>query len=208
MFARILFVVGCGLLSSSLAAAAEPVTLFDGKTFTNWEGDQKVFRLEDGAIVGGQLKEKIPRNEFLASTKEYKNFDLRLKFKVIGDDKANAGIQFRSRRIPNHYEMIGYQADLGNGYWGGLYDESRRKKMLAGQDKQDEVLKVLKRGEWNDYRIRAEGKHIQLWINGVQSVDYTEPDDAIEQNGFIALQIHSGNPTEAWYKDIVIEELP
>lgn len=198
----------CICLITSFAAAAEPVTLFDGKTFTNWEGNQKVFRIEDGAIVGGQLKEKIPRNEFLASTKEYKNFELRLKFKVLGDDKANAGIQFRSRRIPNHHEMIGYQADLGNGYWGALYDESRRKKMLAGQDKQDEVLKVLKKGEWNDYRIRAEGKRIQLWINGVQSVDYTEPDDAIKQNGFIALQIHAGNPTEAWYKDIVIEELP
>ncbi len=207
MNTRILLAIGFGLISS-LAVAAEPVTLFDGKTFTNWEGNQKVFRLEDGAIVGGQLKEKIPRNEFLASTKEYKNFELRLKFKVIGDDKANAGIQFRSRRIPNHHEMIGYQADLGNGYWGALYDESRRKKMLAGQDKQDEVLKVLKKGEWNDYRIRAEGKRIQLWINGVQSVDYTEPDDAIEQNGFIALQIHAGNPTEAWYKEIVIEELP
>lgn len=205
---RLFCAVSCWLLGGSLALAAEPVTLFDGKTFQNWEGDEKTFRIEDGAIVGGQLKEKIPHNVFLASTKEYKNFELRLKFKVIGDDKANAGIQFRSRRIPNHHEMIGYQADLGNGYWGALYDESRRKKLLAGQDKQDEVLKVLKRGEWNDYRIRAEGKHIQLWINGVQSVDYTEPDDAIEQNGFIALQIHAGNPTEAWYKEIVIEELP
>ncbi len=198
----------CFCWIASFALAAEPTSLFDGKTFKNWEGDEKTFRIEDGAIVGGQLKEKIPHNVFLASTKEYKNFELRLKFKVIGDDKANAGIQFRSRRIPNHHEMIGYQADLGSGYWGALYDESRRKKMLAGQDKQDEVLKVLKKGEWNDYRIRAEGKHIQLWINGVQSVDYNEPDDAIEQNGFIALQIHSGNPTEAWYKEIVIEELP
>ncbi len=208
MLLRIILTVGCCFFSGSLTLAAEPTALFDGKTFTNWEGDDKTFRIEDGAIVGGQLQEKIPHNVFLASTKEYKNFDLRLKFKLLGDDKANAGIQFRSRRIPNHHEMIGYQADLGNGYWGVLYDESRRKKVLAGQDKQDDVLKVLKKGEWNDYRIRAEGKHIQLWINGVQSVDYTEPDDKIEQEGLIAVQIHAGNPAEAWYKEIVIEELP
>jgi hypothetical protein len=161
------------------------------------KGIKKPFASRTARSWGGSSRKKSRTTCFLASTKEYKNFELRLKFKIIGDDKANAGIQFRSRRIPNHHEMIGYQADLGNGYWGALYDESRRKKLLAGQDKQEDVLKVLKRGEWNDYRIRAEGKHIQLWINGVQSVDYTEPDDAIEQNGFIALQIHSGNPTEA-----------
>ena len=102
--------------------------------------------------------------------------------------------------------MIGYQADLGQQYWGCLYDESRRRKVLTGPDKA-QLDKVLKREDWNDYRIRCEGKRIQLWINDFQTVDYTEDDDTIQQTGFIGLQIHGGPPGEAWYKDIEIEDL-
>ena len=172
------------LLAVAPLEAAEPqaaASLFDGKTFEGWEGDLKVFRIEDGAIVGGSLEHKVARNEFLCTEREYGDFELKLKFKVLGKG-ANAGIQIRSRRIPDHHEMIGYQADLGDNYWGSLYDESRRRKILAAADAQA-VAKVLRRDDWNEYKIRCEGKHIQLWINGLQTVDYTEPDDAIEQRG-------------------------
>lgn len=195
-----------GILAVGLAIAAEDaVSLFDGKTFNGWEGDQKIFRIEDGAIVGGSMKEKIARNEFLTTTKEYADFELRLKFKVLGKD-PNAGIQIRSRRIPNHHEMKGYQADVGQKYWGALYDESRRNKILAGPDAAT-LEKAVKKDDWNDYVIRCEGKRIQLWLNGVRTVDYTETDDKIEQTGLIGLQIHSGQPSEAWYKEITIREL-
>jgi hypothetical protein len=180
-------------------------TLFDGKNLAGWEGNLDVFRIEDGAIVGGTLKKDIPRNEFLCTMKEFSDFELRVKFKLLGDN-PNAGIQFRSRRIPNHHEMIGYQADMGQEYWGCLYDESRRKKVLV-QANREELDKVLKYNDWNEYVIRCEGKHVQLWLNGYQTVDYTELDDSIEQKGIIGLQIHSGPPSEAWYKDIKIKEL-
>ncbi len=192
-------------LLSTLASAAEPVKLFDGKSLAGWQGDEKVFKVVDGAIVGGSLKADVPRNEFLATDKEYADFELRLKFKLLGGEKANAGIQIRSQRIPKHHEMIGYQADLGNGYWGALYDESRRNKILAAP-KPDEVAKILKPDDWNEYRIRCQGKRIQLWINGQQTVDYTEPDDKIPQSGRIALQIHGGPPSEAWYKEIQLTD--
>lgn len=182
------------------------VSLFDGKSLKGWEGNLEVFRVEDGAIVGGTLKEAIPRNEFLCTTREYSDFELRLRVKLLGDPKtANAGIQIRSRRIPDHHEMIGYQADMGQHYWGCLYDESRRAKILAAPDP-EELARILKPNDWNDYRIRCVGKRVQLWINGHQTVDYTEPDDSIEQTGLIGLQIHSGPPSEARYKDIVLEE--
>ncbi len=181
------------------------VSLFDGTSLAGWNGDPKSFRVQDGAIVGGSLENPVPRNEFLCTKKEYGDFELRLKFKVLGKG-ANAGIQLRSRRIPDHHEMIGYQADLGDGWWGCLYDESRRNKVLAGPEdgKRDAVIK---RDDWNEYRMRCTGRHIQLWINGAQTVDYTEPDEKIEQQGLIGLQIHGGSPSEAWYKDIRIKTL-
>jgi hypothetical protein len=182
------------------------VALLDGKTFAGWEGDLKTFRIQDGAIVGGTLAGRIARNEFLATTKTYGDFELRLKFKLLGGEGANAGIQFRTKRIPNHHEVSGYQADMGTGYWGALYDESRRNKILKAPD-QEKMKSVIKLDDWNDYVIRAEGRRIQLWVNGVQTVDYVEEDPQIETTGVIALQIHGGPPSEAWYKDITLLDL-
>ena len=190
-----------------ILAAAKPSRLFDGKSFAGWNGNLQIFRIESGALVGGSLQNKIVRNEFLCTDKEYSDFVLRAKFKLLGDPtKANAGIQFRSKRIPNDHEVIGYQADMGQNYWGALYDESRRKKVLA-QPNLDELKKVLKLNDWNDYEIRAEGNRIRLRINGLQTVDYTEADDSITQTGCICVQIHAGPPSEAWYKDITIEQI-
>lgn len=201
-----LLLVLCAVSSLGLARV-KSARLFDGKTFTGWEGNRQIFRIEQGAIVGGSLQQRVQRNEFLCTTKDYANFALRLKFKLLGDPQgANAGIQFRTRRIPNHHEVIGYQADMGQNYWGALYDESRRRKVLAGPNL-GELNKVLKRGDWNDYVIRAEGKRVRLSINGFQTVDYTEADDSLEQRGRICLQIHGGPPSEAWYKDISITPL-
>ena len=187
-------------------AQPQGVKVFDGKTFAGWEGDLTIFRIQDGAIVGGTLERKIARNEFLCTTKTYGDFELRLKVKLLGGEGANAGIQFRTKRIPNHHEVSGYQADMGTGWWGALYDESRRNKVLKGPD-QEKMKSVIKVDDWNDYVIRAEGRRIQLWINGVQTVDYVEEDPKIETTGVICPQIHGGPPSEAWYRDITLLDL-
>ena len=87
-------------------------SLFDGKTFDGWEGNLDIFRIEQKAIVGGTLDARIPHNEFLCTKKEYGDFELRLSAKLAGQGN-NAGIQFRSKRIPDHHEVIGYQCDMG-----------------------------------------------------------------------------------------------
>jgi hypothetical protein len=198
--------VSSGLSVGQTSAGRSAVPIFDGKTFNGWEGDRKIFRIQDGAIVGGSLQNKIERNEFLCTTRAYGDFEVRLKVKLLGGEAANAGVQFRTRRIPDNHEVIGYQADLGQNYWGSLYDESRRKKTLTAPDPAT-IKGVVRVGDWNDYVIRAEGKRVQLWLNGVQTVDYTEQDPSIEATGVIAVQIHAGPPTEAWYKDITLLDL-
>ena len=198
------------LLATSLLHA-EPVPLFDGKTFAGWEGDTgSVWRIEDGALVAGSLEKKQEKNNFLATEKKYGDFELTLKWKLEGTEGfVNSGVQFRSIRMekPAH-EMFGYQADIGDPtWWGCIYDESRRKKVLAKSD-MDAVNKVLHRNDWNDYRIRCEGKRIQIWLNGVRTVDYTEEEKDIAEEGLIALQIHGGAKAVVFFKDIAIEELP
>jgi hypothetical protein len=196
------------LLITQGPAADKPKSakpLFDGKTLKGWEGNLKWFRVEDGAIVAGSSKMKIPRNEFLCTTSRYSDFELRVTCK-IAPGTTNAGIQFRTERIPNHHEVKGYQADMGEGWWGKIYDESRRRKALAEPDA-EQLAKVLKPEDWNQYVIRCQGPHIELWINGFKTADFTEPNASIPRDGIIALQIHGGPAGEAWYKDIVIEEL-
>lgn len=192
------------LLGASLAAGQ---SLFDGKTLKGWsvqEQEAWMWKVKDGAIVGGSLEKKVPHNTFITTEKRYKDFELTLQVKVEGE-KPNAGIQIRSERIKDHHEMIGYQADVGPGWWGKLYDESRRRKVM-GNWVSKEAAKAAREG-WNDYKIRCEGKRIRLWINDILTCDYTEKDESIPLEGYIALQAHSGPPFEASYRKIVIKEL-
>jgi hypothetical protein len=187
----------------------KPRPLFDG-TFEGWEGDtKKTFRIQDGAIVGGSLKAPVPHNEFLCTKVSYTNFILRAECKLIGP--ANGGIQFRSQRVPHNFEVSGYQADMSaepeGGYWGCLYDESRRNSVLV-RPPRPLLLKTLKPDDWNQYEIRCEGPHIRLYLNGVLTVDFTEKDEKLPRSGIIGLQIHGGGPSEAWYRKIMIQELP
>lgn len=202
-------VSGLLLLSAWVPAWAAPQSLFDGRSFAGWDGDtNKIWSIQGGVIQGGSLTVEVPRNEFLATTRSFTNFVLRAKFKIEGTQGfVNSGIQVRSQRVPNDSEMIGYQADIGDGWWGALYDESRRNKVLA-KPSDAEMGKPVKKGDWNDYEIRCEGRRLVLKINGVTTVDYTEPDASIPQSGRIGLQVHGGGKTLVSFKDITVEELP
>lgn len=183
--------------------------LFNGKSFDGWEGNLDWFRLEDGAIVAGSLEKKIPHNEFLCTKEKFGDFELKLEVKLRGEGD-NAGVQFRTVRIPNNTEVSGYQCDVGRAWnrnvWGCLYDESRRNKMLA--DTSDENLKKwVKQNDWNELTIKAVGNRIELGLNGHPTVTYIEEDAKIAKEGIIGLQIHSGPPTEALYRHIRIRRL-
>lgn len=184
--------------------------LFDGSSLQGWEGNSDWFRVEDGSVVAGSIERPIPHNEFLCTDRQYGNFELKLQARLKGAGD-NAGVQFRTSRIPNSTEVSGYQCDVGSAWnrpvWGGLYDESRRNKMLA-EGNPKTVASALKPGDWNDLMVRCVDHHIQIWLNGTLTVDYTETDPSLASRGVIALQIHSGPPTEAWYRNIRIRELP
>jgi hypothetical protein len=187
----------------------DTIPLFDGHSFKGWEGDTvTTWKVIDGVITGGSLSDTVPHNNFLCSLDSYGNFVLKLKFKLEGKEGfINAGVQFRSQRSNDPvYEMIGYQADLGDNYYGALYDESRRNVVLNGPDSIT-MNKIVKLNEWNDYEIRADDKHIQIFLNGHQTVDYVEQNPGIVQHGVIGLQIHGGGKALVSYKDITIEKI-
>jgi hypothetical protein len=162
------------------AVAADPTLLFDGMSFNGWNGDT-----------------------------ENENFKLEFEYRMDCTGGCNAGVQFRSKRVPNHHEVSGYQADIAPGITGGLYDESRRNKMLAVPPKglQEKAISRAKDG-WNAYAVYAQDRRIRLTINGVELLDYTEPDETIPLKGVIALQIHGGLKGTIRYRNLRITELP
>ncbi len=197
------------LLTFTASALAQPIALFDGKTLNGWDFDPALWHVEGGMITGGSTTEKIKANDFISTTQSYADFELVLKIKVSGDPTTgmlNSGIQIRSQRTG--HAMSGYQIDCGAGWFGKIYDEHRRNKVIAEPlDAAALAAKVDVFG-WNEYRIRAEGPRIQTWINGVHCLDYTEKDPGIILDGQIAPQVHSGGVCLVQVKDVTLEELP
>jgi hypothetical protein len=208
------FGIGTTLLLAVPAFGAEAVRLFDGRTLDGWEGDGKWWWVEDGAITGGSRTEMLPHNVFLATRRPYEDFELRLKIRITGEGFVNSGIQIRSTRVAGSPTMIGYQLDVGQSpfdpsksAWGVLWDELRRSKILAGPADSKAVLARIRSDGWNEYRIRAEGRHIRSWVNGVPTVDYQEQDPEIPQTGLIAIQVHGDGKTIVQVKDVTLEVL-
>lgn len=189
--------------------AEESLPLFDGESLAGWEGNAYWFRVEDGAIVAGRIDEKIPHNEFLCTTQAYGDFELQLEAKLLGAGQ-NAGIQIRSKRVPRSTEVSGYQVDMGQagkrGVWGALYDESRRNRMLA-EVEPELHRQIVKENDWNHYRIICRERKVTVYLNGKKTVEYTEKETSIPTHGVIGLQIHSGLPSEAWYRNLRIKQL-
>ncbi|MBQ9873853.1 MAG: DUF1080 domain-containing protein [Thermoguttaceae bacterium] len=186
-------------------------SLFNGENLDGWEEyEPGVFKVEDGAIVGGNFNGGVDRNQFLTSIETFSDFYLRLECKIVvgGDNPnndGNAGIQFRSSRVPNNWEMIGYQADMSSdgAYWGCLYDESRRNRMLQTSDSALREA-VLRPDNWNVYEVLARGNNVKIFLNGVKTVDYEETDENVPLTGKIGLQIHAGGSAKAYYRNIFI----
>jgi putative membrane-bound dehydrogenase-like protein len=178
-----------------LADADNAKEFFNGKDLTNWDGDKDVWSVQNGEIVGKSEK-GLKANNFLKSTFDVTDFKLSLKVKLLPND-ANSGIQFRSVPIEGS-EMRGPQADIGKGWWGKLYEESARGLLVKEGGE-----KFVNEGEWNEYVIEAVGPKVKMWINGELVCDYT--DDKLAKRGQIAVQVHSGGPTEVRFKDVKLE---
>ncbi|MEN6497325.1 MAG: DUF1080 domain-containing protein [Thermoguttaceae bacterium] len=204
---RTLAAVSClvVLLALSTVARAEEgfTSLFDGKTLNGWKGDPRFWSVEDGLIVGSSDAEKVPHNTFLSTTKSYKNFVLKVEFKLRNH---NSGVQVRSQQRDD-YVVAGYQADIAQSrYTGILYEE--RGRGIISDVKPAEVAKHLKPDDWNEYVITCDGPNLKFQLNGFTTVDYTEKSDKGAKEGIIAFQLHQGPAMKVWFRNVRIKELP
>jgi putative membrane-bound dehydrogenase-like protein len=179
-----------------LATADTVKDFFNGKDLIGWDGDPKLWSVQDGEIVG--KSPGIKHNEFLKSRMVADDFRLTVKVKLV-PNKENSGIQFRSEALPNG-DVRGYQADVGAGWWGKLYEEHGREVLSARSG--DPFVKV---DHWNEYEVVAVGSRIKTFLNGHPCVDLDDPPGA--RRGIFAFQIHAGGPMEVRFKDLKLEVL-
>ena len=177
------------------------ISLFNGKDLTGWEGDAKVWRVENGAISG--RVDKIGYNTFLVYAHPFSDFVLEAKF--ILPKGGNSGIQYRSVVTdPARWVVGGYQADIGAGWYGALYEERGRGVLIKADP---EVAKTVKADDWNQYEIRAEGSKLRHTLNGKVSGEIDDKGDKARAEGILALQYHAPGNFEIRFKDIRIKPL-
>jgi hypothetical protein len=182
------------------ATPAQASDFFNGKDLTGWEGLPELWSVKGGALVGATKPLKF--NTFLCSKKTYRDFELTCQVRLTGD-KANSGIQVRSRVIDRaNFVVAGPQADMGEGFWGGLYGEKSGGMMKAAPK---EVQAAIKKNDFNDFFLRVSGKHVTIKVNGRTTVDDDFP--TMPDEGIIAFQLHAGLAMEAAFRNIRFRDL-
>ena len=185
--------------------------LFDGVSFTNWEGDTSYWKIVDSAIVGEVTPaHPLNNNTFLLYTGVLpENFELKLDYQISGE--GNSGVQYRSQLVAGiPYALKGYQADIdgANTYTGQNYEE-RGRGFLAKRGESVELktglpplvvdslgasdaLKAsIKSGDWNELVIKADGYRLQHFINGQKMSEVLDSDSSNRVlNGILGLQLH------------------
>lgn len=201
-------------------------SLFNGRDLTGWNGDPRYWRVENGSLVGETTAENpLHQNTFIVwegGTPE--NFTLRVDFRLSA---GNSGIQYRSELLEG-WSAGGYQADMdfGNRYTGMLYEErgrgivaTRGQEVVIRPDGRFEVVgsvgdpqelgRAIDMTDWNTYEITAIDNHLVHRVNGRVTVDVT--DEQVEErrlSGILALQIHTGPPMKAEFRNISLTRLP
>ena len=173
-------------------------SLFNEKDLTGWIGNTDLWKVEDGLLVG-RATEDLDHNDFLRTEREYSDFIMYCEVRLHG---FNSGIQFRSL-VHEDGHMAGYQADIGTGCWGALYEELLRGHLVNFKPKL--IGHILRAEDWNEYEICAVSDYIILILNGVVTAELNDPEGA--RSGLIGLQLHAGPPQEVAFRNLCIKEL-
>lgn len=199
----------CGFLLSVAAQAIAAddtgfVPLFDGKSLDGWKkvGGGATYEIDGDTIVG---RVGPGPNTFLRTEKTYGDFVFKCEVKL--EVPGNSGIQVRSHQQPGpNGRVFGYQCEIDPSqrrWTGGIYDEGRRGWLFPLQGL-PAAQQAYQAGEWNQFVVECRGPSIRTTVNGVPCADLL---DAMDLEGFIALQVHSGKEGVIRWRNIQIKEL-
>ncbi|MGD2176077.1 MAG: DUF1080 domain-containing protein, partial [Candidatus Brocadiaceae bacterium] len=229
--------LGAAGIAAETDAAEGYVSIFNGEDLTDWDGDPRLWSVQDGVIRGQTTEENPARGNTFCVWKggTLKDFALKIQFRI---QNGNSGIQYRSK-VFGEWRVGGYQAEVCNqqGKVGFLYHEAARgwlvnvgdfmiidaegEKNVVGNVSDVEAIKeagYYKEQDWNEYTIIAQGNYIRHYLNGYPTIALidndrvTDPADANDRRGaaregILALQIHQGPPMVVEFRDIRLKQL-
>ncbi len=97
-----------------------------------------------------------------------------------------------------HLANIGQKVEL---------KEGDIRKEIGSTGNPETINGSLKRNDWNNLVIRAEGNRLQHWLNGHLAVDVVDNDTKAASEGILALQVHSGPPMRVDFRNIRLRSL-
>lgn len=208
----------CILISARLAWAdnapvvpprqgtSETIHLFNGKNLDGWEGNMKYWSVEDGVIVG-KNNEPIKVSTYLSTKRNFSDFRLLATVKLVRSE-MHSGIAMWGRLAPEQGDPHTYKGLLvmfpsGWSFYD-LYGRAGKLGVDGGPAK-----RAGKQHDWNKLEILGQGNRVRLAVNGVEVVDWRDPEPENVKEGPIGLQLHSNNePQEVHFKDLVLTTFP
>lgn len=199
-------------------------SLFNGTDLSGWDGDPKLWKVEDGIVVGTCAgPDALANNSFLIwRGGTVKDFELQAVIRVVGDN--NSGIQYRSRELPEvgRWVISGYQCDVHPAieHTGMTYEEKGRgifglngKRVLLDPDGKRWLLSEhepvqVDVSQWNRYTVIARGNRLIHKVNGKvtsELIDHHQAGRSLE--GLLAIQLHRGNPNRVEIRELRIKPL-
>ncbi|MDI9384746.1 MAG: DUF1080 domain-containing protein [Verrucomicrobiota bacterium] len=204
-----ILVAGLTALTGLRAAEAEGWTpLFDGQTLEGWTNP---YDWGEAWVEEGEIRLRADKKFFLVYDKVLSDFVFEAEIKMPEGD-SNSGFMFRAHQAPNR--VFGYQAEVdpSDRQWsGGLYDEGRRAWLHPAPNDSaaaaafvEATKGAFQRSAWNHYRIECRGDRLQIWVNGVQTTDYR---DAMDAEGYLAIQHHGESGKVYRFRNLRVKEL-
>jgi hypothetical protein len=207
MVTAALVLAGCSNQETTEKTAAAGVTrekgstgLFNGRDLHGWEATGKAkWVVENGLLVGTQGENNAPGDLF--TTQSFRDFEATVTYRA--EWPCNSGVWFRFQSPKQAYQADILEYKKPEAYSGTLYCPNYSGIFLAAN--LDKSLE--KRDGWNTIKIRAQGDHLQVWLNGRQTADVH---DTRSDSGKIGFQVHPGaefGPMKIVVREVSLKEL-
>jgi hypothetical protein len=181
---------------------ADWLALFDGKSLAGWKVDPDSNKAQISVVDGEIHMLSRGKNLWMPCERVFRDFELEVE--ALMPTTYNSGIGFR---CATKGKFTGYQCEIDRAKSGSIYAIGRGWVWPRGAEQTTEFNKLaadaFRNGEWNRFRIRCVGDHIQIWINGVNTADIR---DRLFAEGVVALQ-HHGKGDVHRFRNIRIRSL-
>lgn len=191
------------------------IDLFNGKDLSGWKANENPgsFRVEEGVLIAEGERSHLFYMGEGDTPPVFKNFELEMQ--IMTHKFANSGVYIHTQYQKEGWPEKGNEIQVNNTHIGGG-DYRELKKGGSLYLTRNSYKAMARDSVWYHMRVRVAGKQVQVWIDGIQTVNYIEPKNplaaGITENhlltsGTFAIQGHDPG-SKVTFKNIRLKILP